>query len=342
MKRQPPAGGRHGLATRLARLAPAGALGVAGCRGERAQSALHPAGPAAEAIADLWWVMFGLGAAVFVAVMALALLAVLRGRRSEGAPDRPPLGTNAFIWTGGVVLPAIILIYLLIASLRTTVDLRPPAGAVTVEVIGHKWWWEVRYPDLGIVTANEIRIPAGEPVLLRVASADVIHSFWVPRLHGKIDMLPEVVNAFWIQADEPGTFRGQCAEFCGLQHARMAFVVVAEPPDAFREWSARLATPAGPPETEQQQRGAVVFREAGCDNCHAIQGAPWDPGEVGPDLTHFGSRLTIGAATRPNTTGDLSGWISNPQAIKPGNHMPPTYLAPEDLHALVAYLQSLR
>ena len=308
-----------------------------GCDGG-VQSALNPAGPAAEAIADLWWLMLALGGAVFVAVLVLTALAV--SRRKE---DRPPLGSTRFVVVAGLTVPAVILVVVLIISLRTTVALRMPEAAVTVEVVGYRWWWEVRYPEQGIVTANEIRVPAGQPVRLLLRTGDVIHSLWVPRLHGKMDLLPEVTNTFWFQADEPGVFRGQCAEFCGVQHARMALVVVAEPPDAFSAWLADQAEPAAEPDTPARQLGYQTFFEAGCDNCHMIRGTPAaGGGDAGPDLTHFGSRLTLGAATRDNTAGHLAGWISNPQALKPGNLMPPTHLPPERLHALVAYLESLQ
>jgi cytochrome c oxidase subunit II len=312
------------------------ALVATSCGGEHAQSVLHPAGPAAEAVADLWWLMLGLGTAVFVAVMVMTVLAITR--RS----DRPPLGSTPFIVVSGLVVPAAVLVFLLFVALRTTIAVREPATDLTVEVVGHMWWWEVRYPGHDVVTANEVRIPVGRPVRLEVTTADVIHSFWVPQLHGKIDLIPETVNTFWMQADHVGTYRGQCAEFCGLQHARMAFVVVAEPEEVFDAWLARQVQPAVVATTEQAQHGALVFDAAGCATCHVVRGAFEEATEVGPDLTHFGSRLTIGAATRPNTTGDLMGWVANPQAIKPGNRMPPTYLVPADLHALVAYLESLR
>jgi cytochrome c oxidase subunit II len=318
-------------------LLPVAALILGGCDDERVQSVLHPAGPAAERVADLWWVMFGMGTAVFLIVMILTGMAVLR-RES----DRPPMGNRRFIIAFGLAGPAVVLIVLLIFALQATLALRLPEARHTIQVIGHQWWWEVIYPDHGIITANEIRIPAGEPVRLELRAADVIHSFWVPRLHGKMDLLPEVTNTFWIEATEPGVYRGQCAEFCGVQHARMAFVVVAEPPEAFDEWVRRQTVPPAAPATQELVRGLEIFFDAGCAECHAIRGTPAAPGEVGPDLTHFGSRLTIGAGQRPNTTGDLAGWIANPQTIKPGNKMPPTFLGADELHTLVAFLQSLR
>jgi cytochrome c oxidase subunit 2 len=203
------------------------------------------------------------------------------------------------------------------------------------------WWWEVRYPDAGIVTANEIHVPAGRPVRLELASTDVIHSFWAPRLHGKRDMIPGIENVFWIQAAEPGVYRGQCAEYCGTQHANMAFRVVALPPAEFNAWLAERKMRRSPPTTPGEQHGFTVFLKAGCGECHAIEGTP-AKSNVGPDLTHLGSRQTIGAALLPNTRGNLAGWIADPQAVKPGVRMPRSYLAADELLALVTYLEGLK
>lgn len=303
------------------------------------QSALHPAGPAAERISELWWLMASLLGVAFLAVAALVYLAV---RRRAGT-DTPPLGTLRFILVGGVAVPLVVSLVLLIDSLGVTRALRLPGTGVTVEVVGHQWWWEVRYPDLGIVTANEIHVPVGRPVRIMLRSADVVHSFWVPNLAGKMDMLPDVINRFWVRADRPGIYRGQCAEFCGLQHARMAFTVEALPPAEFQAWAdarrPKPATEAAPPPAEHA-RGLEVFMASGCATCHTIRGTG-ATGRVGPDLTHVGSRNTLGAGTVPNTGGDMAGWIANSQKVKPGNLMPRSYLAPADLHALVRYLRSL-
>jgi cytochrome c oxidase subunit 2 len=206
------------------------------------------------------------------------------------------------------------------------------------------WWWEVRYPEQGIVTANEIHVPAGQAVKLELTSVDVIHSFWAPSLHGKRDMIPGLTTTFWIQADQSGVYRGQCAEYCGLQHANMAFVVVALPPDEFAAWmSERSAAPArpapaAPPSPADLPRGLAVFLRAGCAKCHSIRGTPAE-GKLAPDLTHIGSRQTLAAGTVPNNRGNLAGWIANPQALKPGAKMPATYLPPEELFDLVSYLE---
>lgn len=319
-----------------------------GCTGEPAQSMVHPAGPAAAEIAHLWWLMLGVFTGVFVLVIVLMLYAIwLRPAGSAAAvrAKAPPWGRTGFIVAGGVVLPLLVLTPLLVVSLVSSARLRMPENSLTIRVVGHMWWWEVRYPDSGLVTANEIYIPAGKPVRLELASADVIHSFWVPRLHGKRDMIPGVENVFWIQADEPGVFRGQCGEYCGTQHANMAFEVIALPPEQFDAWVATQSAPrherqTAPP-TPIAERGREIFLTAGCKQCHAIQGTG-AAGNAGPDLTNLGSRRMIGGALLPNTRGNLAGWIADPQAIKPGVKMPRTYLAAEDLQSLVAYLESLQ
>ena len=203
------------------------------------------------------------------------------------------------------------------------------------------WWWEVRYPQQQITTANELHIPVGRPVRLELTSADVIHSFWVPRLNGKRDMIPGLKTIFWIQADEPGVYRGQCGEYCGTQHANMAFEVIALESAEFDEWLAQQTSAKSPPRSEAAERGGEVFQSAGCAQCHAIQGTD-ATGTAGPDLTHVGGRRMIGAALLPNTRGNLSGWIADPQGIKPGVKMPRTYLAADELQDLVTYLEGLK
>ncbi|MFA9477388.1 cytochrome c oxidase subunit II [Phycisphaerales bacterium AB-hyl4] len=311
-----------------------------GCAEERQQSALHPEGEPAQIIAGLWWFMFYLLGAVFIIVMGVAAWAVFRPRIEPGEGDADEPVGDRFIIVSGIALPSIVLVVLLVYSLTVTVSLRQPDSAVTIEVIGHLWWWEVRYPDHGIITANELHIPAGEPVHLKLSSADVVHSFWVPQLHGKMDMLPDHVNTFWIQAGRPGTYRGQCAEYCGEQHARMSFHVVALERDEFDQWLARRAQPAREPTTDVHRSGQRAFMEAGCNTCHAISGTEAH-GRAGPDLTHMGSRPSIGAGQWPNNYANLAGWIANPQSLKPGNHMPRSYLDADELHEITTYLLSL-
>ncbi len=316
-----------------------------GCGG--VQSALDPRGPQAGSIAGLWWALLAAATLVLLLVTALTAAAMAR-RRRDGAPR--PLSPRAATWLvalGGGVLPVVVLTALLVYSVTTgrAISASPPADALTVQVIGHQWWWEVQYLDQGgrpiATTANEIHVPVGEPVRLLLTSADVIHSFWVPNLLGKMDLIPGIENTTALQADVAGVYRGQCAEFCGLQHALMGLLVIAEPPTEFRTWLLAQAEPAVPPEGEGARRGEATFLGGPCVLCHAIRGTG-ARGGVAPDLTHLASRRTLAAATIPNTRGHLAGWILDPQGIKPGNHMPATHLAPEQLHALLAYLEGLR
>ncbi|HEU5103656.1 MAG TPA: cytochrome c oxidase subunit II [Roseiflexaceae bacterium] len=311
---------------------------LAGCA---APSVLAPQGPAAERIAGLWWIMFGLAGAIYGAVVALLLIGLFRRRRVEPDSERPPSEGQVWILGGGVVLPTAILSLLFVLTLGTMAALAaPPSDALTVEMLGHQWWWEVRYPDAQVTTANELHIPAGRPVRLLLTSADVIHSFWVPELHGKMDLVPGRPNTFWIEARRPGIYRGQCAEYCGYQHAKMAFLVIAEPPDQFAAWLETQRRPAPTLADPLVQQGQQVFLGSSCRLCHTIRDTVAAT-TSGPDLTHLADRRTIAAGTLENTRENLANWIRNPQAIKPGNRMPPPDLTAEELQALVAYLESL-
>ncbi len=306
---------------------------------------LDPRGPRAARVADLWWFMFWLGLAVYVVVLVLLFYAVWRAWRRRAQPEaRPRLG-QILVWGGGIIVPIIVLLATLIYTIRIGAEVAAPPKPteLTIEVIGHMFWWEVHYPDQEIMTANEIHIPVGQPVEIQLTSVDVIHSFWVPQLHGKIDLNPWMSTSMWIQADEPGVYRGECAEFCGVQHARMAFQVVAQPPEEFAAWLEQQRQPAPQPTDPRLLRGQAIFIDAGCAQCHRIEGvtASTISGTPGPDLTHIGSRRTLAAATLENTRGNLAAWIVDPQAIKPGNNMPPTNLNSEDLLALLTYLESL-
>jgi cytochrome c oxidase subunit 2 len=286
---------------------------------------------------------------VYVLVIAALATAVVRGR---GRRDEVPLTTavdapaRPYV-IGATALTVVVVFGLLGASVttgRALSRLDHPA-AVTIEVTARQWWWEATYedgtPSQQFTTANEIHIPVGVPVAVRGTSADVIHSFWVPNLHGKVDLIPGRQNTRWIQADAPGTFRGQCAEFCGLQHARMALLVVAEPMDSFEAWRRAQRAPARPPADEQASHGRAVFESLTCPMCHSIRGTSAG-GRVAPDLTHLKSRRTLAAGTLPNTRGHLAGWILDPQSVKPGNHMPASGLASDELQALLAYLDTLQ
>ena len=303
---------------------------------------MRPAGPAAARIATLAWVLFGLGGAVFVGVVGL-LIAGLVLRRHGEEQERPLRFTIPFVTWGGVALPAVTVLFLMSFTVYTLAHLTEPLEQeqdLVVDVIGQMWWWEVSYPQYDFVTATEIHIPAGQPVTIRLASADVIHSFWVPRLHGKQDLMPGTVTDWWIQADEPGVYEGHCAEFCGLQHTHMHFVVVAEEVDAFNAWVQSQQQPAAEPESEEAARGQEIFMNSACVGCHTIRGTQ-AAGTIGPDLTHMGSRLEIGAGALANTRGNMAAWVVDAQHIKPGNAMPAMPMPGDDLMALVTYLETL-
>jgi cytochrome c oxidase subunit 2 len=305
-------------------------------------SALSPAGPAAERIATLWWVMLSIAAAIYLLVLALLYLALRRKREPDPESEKRPADGRRFIIGGGVVLPAVVLLGLFALTIGTMAALANPQGeTLTIQVIGRQWWWEIQYPDQQILTANELHIPAGQPVRLLVTSADVVHSFWVPQLNGKIDLIPGRVNTFWIEASQPGTYRGLCAEYCGDQHAKMMFMVVAEAPDQFAAWAEQQRRPAAAPADEAAQRGQQVFLGSSCIQCHTVRGTS-ATGKLGPDLTHIASRQTLAAASMPNNRGTLGGWIVNPQNLKPGSKMPATALTSEELLALLEYLESLK
>jgi cytochrome c oxidase subunit 2 len=286
---------------------------------------------------------------VFVVTLAFVWAALARGTRR--ARDGAPLPASHRALTrsvaGAVALTVVVLFGLLTASVLTgrTVASLHASSAVTINVTGHQWWWEVEYDDAvparRMLTANELHIPTGRPIVLKVTSRDVIHSLWVPNLHGKRDLIPGYTTAIWLQADEPGIFRGQCAEFCGLQHAHMAFDVVAEPEAAYQQWLDGMRQPAVPPRGGDERRGHDLFMANRCAGCHTISGTAAH-GQLAPDLTHLASRSTLGAGTFPNTPEHLAAWIADPQASKPGNQMPPSPLSEGDLLALRAYLGSLK
>jgi cytochrome c oxidase subunit 2 len=241
---------------------------------------------------------------------------------------------------------AVLLTFLVVDAVASrAITATPGHDAIQIRVIGHQWWWEVQYRDAlaqrWITTANEIHVPVGRPVVVELRSTDVIHSFWPPSLTAKRDLIPGHVNSLWLQADTVGEFRGMCAEFCGYQHAKMAFLVIAEPAASFARWLTQQRDTAASPRDSLSRRGREVFLASQCPMCHAIAGTPAGS-RVGPDLTHVGSRRTIAAGTLPNTRGNLAGWVVNPQSIKPGAKMPPNALSPDDLQALLAYLETLR
>lgn len=314
-------------------------------------SALSPHGVGAARIAELWWVMLALGTAIFLLVVGLLFAALLRGRRgtSATAPDSSG-GDVARNWPifGGIVLPLVVIGIVFGYSIYTLAAIESPQAkpVVKIEIVGRRWWWEVKYPDQGVTTANEIHIPVGASVQVQLQSADVIHSFWVPELAGKMDLIPTRINNITLQADQVGVYRGQCAEFCGLQHAHMGFMVVVQSKDDFNKWLKTQGQPAAAPTDPAAIQGQQVFMNAGCVFCHTVKGL--DDKEIdrssidlGPDLTHLASRLTIAGASLTENRGNLAGWVVDTQHVKPGSLMPNMYVNSQDLQNLLAYLESL-
>lgn len=322
---------------RAAQTAPA--ILLAGCQG--LQSALDPAGAAAREINVLWWAMFA-GAVLIFALVLVALLYGLYGRSS-----RPRVTPMQLIVGGGIVLPIVTLTVLVPFNVRVASGVTEPAGedALTIRVHGRQWWWDIEYDD-GLSgdsfrTANEIWLPLDRPVELILTSGDVIHSLWFPRLAGKLDLIPGRTNRLMVEADTAGVFRGQCAEFCGLGHAKMALYAVAVPPERYAQWAGKQRSPARPPQQPAARQGSALFRANGCPLCHTVRGqGAW--GRVGPDLTHVGSRMTIGAGLLDTSRENLALWIAHNSAIKEGNRMPDyADLSRETREAIAAYLESL-
>jgi cytochrome c oxidase subunit 2 len=309
------------------------------------QSSVHPASHAAHEIATLWWVMMAaswIGFAVVVFLLSLGWWRRNRPNLPFGGGDR---AATAWIVGLGVGVPIVLLSALFVWAdlfvINSTAAPKRGTTRLTVDVIGHQWWWEARYPGSAVVTANEIHIPVGTRVRAVVTTDDVIHSFWVPELNRKIDMIPGRRSSILLDAQRAGVYRGQCAEFCGLQHANMSFLVYADPPARFRAWLAAQQKPAAKPSAGPAQKGEQVFMSEPCAECHQIRGTSAD-GQVGPDLTHVASRSTLAAVTIPNTPDELARWITDTQHVKPGNRMPEVPLSDSELRAIVAYLRTLR
>jgi cytochrome c oxidase subunit 2 len=323
------------------------ALALSACSGW--QSALDPQGPQSTQLADLFWIFLAVSAMVWSAVMLTLLWALLRG-----APARlDPLALSAkterrstivvAAATGGTLATVIGLTALSYLSQKQVYARQ--SSPLIIKVTGHQWWWDVRYEsdksDQVVTTANELYIPADVPIALKLAASDVIHSFWVPSLMGKQDLIPGQENELRFTASRPGIYRGQCAEFCGWQHAHMGILAVVLPPAQFDVWRAAQAAPAKAPEDAIRQKGAALFQSKACVMCHTVRGT-MAGSRVGPDLTHFGSRKTIASATLPMSRGNIAAWVIDPQGIKPGTNMPNVTLGPDEVDPIVSYLEGLR
>jgi cytochrome c oxidase subunit 2 len=311
-------------------------------------SALEPASPYASRVADFFWYMLVTSAVIYVIVVAVLLVAVLRRREGMRGPAMEArlerrAGTGVAVALGVTVVVLLVTLGLDFSVGRANAS--PATSPITIQITGHQWWWEVAYedsvPQRRVATANEIYIPVGRRVKLTMTSDDVIHSFWVPSLMGKRDLVPGYRTETWIQADRPGVYRGQCAEFCGHQHAKMAMEVVAVSEAEFAAWVTAQRQPATAPTDSLALAGQEIFVGGSCAICHNITGT-LAGGQVAPDLTHLASRRTIAAGTLPNTRGHRAGWIVDPQGIKPGVRMPSNQLTPHQLRALLAYLETLR
>lgn len=316
------------------------------------QRMLDTGSSAAQEIASLWWLFIALAVLTSIVIPALLLYAIQRGRRRARGETVREIDGRRLVWIGGAIVPVLMLVTVLVASYmlsgRIVAPLADGEEPLTIEVTGHQFWWEIHYPQEGVTTANEFVIPVGVPVRLRLTASDVIHSFWLPQLNGKMDLIPGRTHEWWLRADSAGAYRGQCAEYCGMSHALMAFWVRAVPQAEFDSWVARrtdaaAASVAGAAPVTAG-RGRAVFVEAECHYCHSTPGAPLPSalGTPGPDLGDVGSRTTLAAGRMPNTRANMAAWISDPQRLKPGSRMPPTRLAGTDMDALIDYLFSLR
>ena len=301
---------------------------------------MTPRGTQAGQIANLAWIMFAFGIAVLALVMAAVWAAIRGSTRLRGA-----LAQDRAIVVLGLIFPVVTLTLLLgygVWLMRAQLSPAATTNAARIEVTGEQWWWRVAYGGAGITSANEIRIPVGRPVHFTLKASDVIHSFWVPSLGGKVDMIPGRTTAVRLTAEREGVYRGQCAEYCGGPHALMALEVIAMPQAEYDAWLAREASPARSPASEQEQRGQALFVAAGCGACHIVRGTA-AAGTIGPDLTHIGSRRSVGVDTLPLTAENITRFVAHGQQIKPGNRMPEFRILSADEHvALAAYLLSLR
>lgn len=297
-------------------------------------------GPVAEEADRLWDITFAIAVVIFFIVELLLIYTMVRFRARPDREARQFHG-NTKVEVILTVIPALILAALAVPTVQTIFDLSSrPKGSMDVKVVARQFWWEYEYKKAGIITANELHIPVDTPVYLTLEGEDVIHSFWVPKLAGKQDVVPGRSNQLTIQAEDPGTYMGQCTEYCGLSHANMRLLVIAHPQDEFDAWVADQQQDAEEPAGADVAEGEKLFLEGECINCHAVQGTDAQS-RVGPDLTHFGSRTTFAGAMFDNNTENLRDWLDDPPAMKPGAKMPDYGLSADEIDALIAYLQSL-
>jgi len=302
----------------------------------------NPASPEGKAISDLFLAVLVICGVILAMISGLVAYSLVRSRARPGAGEpRQVFGNRRLevIWT---VVPFLVLVWIFALTVQA-MRISDPAAVQSPDltVIGHQWWWEIRYAKSGVVTANEIHIPFGERWLVRLESADVIHDFWAPQLARKMDIIPGVTNHIWLQADKPGSYLGACAEYCGAEHAWMRFLVIAEPPGEFAAWATHQAQSAPAPATGPQERGRQLFVQMTCVNCHPIRGVATLV-DAAPDLTHLASRRTLGAGVLQNTPAELTRWLKNPQAIKPDCKMPNLNLTDAQVHDLVSFFESLQ
>ncbi|MCU1458486.1 MAG: coxB [Actinomycetia bacterium] len=304
-------------------------------------SMLDPKGTEARSVARIWWLMFGLAAGVYLVVGGFILVAVMRGRRtSDGRSSR--ISDHAFVWLGGIVVPIVILFVLGVVTVNTTAALRrPDADPLRIQVEGKRWWWAVSYTGTGITSAGEIHLPTGRPIEITLTSDNVIHSFWVPQLAGKLDVIPGQRNVLRFKITHPGDYRGECAEFCGIQHANMNFRVVAESPGLYERWVSQHRNAPIEPASDVAASGEHVFQSQSCAGCHAVRGTQAH-GTLGPDLTDIGARPLLGGGVMTNTPANLARWINDAPKYKPGVLMPAIHLSTSQTKSIVAYLESLK
>jgi len=322
----------------------AGLAFLAGCAGPyHPQSALDPDTEYGWKLQHLFELILILAAIVFVAVEGVLLYTVWRFRARPGQARPQQVHGNTVFEIGWTIAPAVVLAAIAVPTVRTIFDVGgpPPADAMRIEVIGHQWWWEYRYPELNVVTANEVHLPVSKNVSFELKSADVIHSYWIPRLGGKRDVVPTHTNHIWLDApQQPGEYLGQCAEFCGASHANMRTRAFVDSQENFEAWVRNEQAPAAQPAPEVA-RGAQVFQSNACVGCHTIAGTN-ARGETGPNLTHVGGRTTLASAVLQNTPAEMARWIRDPQDVKPEALMPKLGLAEDDIQAIAAYLESLK